>query len=46
MKTALVCVIVGLVSLTVGLALSPLPWLAFCVPGVALLIAGLLKDVE
>lgn len=46
MKTALVCVIVGLVSLTVGLALSPLPWLAFCVPGVALIIAGLLKDVE
>lgn len=46
MKTALVCVIVGLVSLTIGLALSPLPWLAFCAPGVALLIAGLLKDVE
>jgi len=46
MKTALICVIVGLVSLTVGLALSPLPWLAFCVPGVALIIAGLLKDVE
>lgn len=46
MKLALLCVIVGLTALTVGLALSPLPWLAFCVPGVALIIAGLLKDVE
>ena len=46
MKTALICVIVGIVALTVGLALSPLPWLAFCVPGAALIIAGLLKDVE
>lgn len=46
MKTALISVIAGLVSLTVGLALSPLPWLAFCVPGVALIAAGLLKDVE
>jgi len=46
MKTALIFVIVGIVSLTVGLALSPLPWLALCVPGVALIIAGLLKDVE
>jgi len=46
MKTALLSVIVGIVSLTVGLALSPLPWLALCVPGVALIIAGLLKDVE
>lgn len=46
MKTALLSVIVGLVALTVGLALSPLPWLAFCVPGVALILAGLLKDVE
>jgi len=46
MKTALLFVIVGLVSLTVGLALSPLPWLAFCVPGIALIAAGLLKDVE
>ena len=46
MKVALLSVIVGIVSLTIGLALSPLPWLALCVPGVALIIAGLLKDVE
>lgn len=46
MKLALLSVIIGLVALTVGLALSPFPWLAFCVPGVALIIAGLLKDVE
>lgn len=46
MKLALLFVIVGLVALTTGLALSPLPWLALCLPGVALVVAGLLKDVE
>jgi hypothetical protein len=46
MKTALAFIIAGTVLLTVGLAFSPLSWLALCVPGVALIVAGLLKDVE
>lgn len=46
MKTAFAFIIAGLVLLTAGLALSPISWLALCVPGVALIVAGLLKDVE
>jgi hypothetical protein len=46
MKSAFAFIIAGLVLLTVGLALSPLSWLALCVPGVALIVVGLLKDVE
>lgn len=46
MKLAMVFVLVGVVLLTLGLALSPAPWTALLVPGAALLAAGLIRDVD
>lgn len=44
MKSAIILTVLGLVWFTIGLALSPLPWLALCVPGATMFLIGLLKD--
>jgi hypothetical protein len=46
MRQALVLTILGLSLVSIGLFLSPAPWLGCTIPGVALAALGLLKDFD
>jgi len=46
MRQALILTVIGLSLVTIGLFLSPAPWLAPVVVGVALLALGLTKDFD
>lgn len=46
MRQALILTILGLSLVSIGLFLSPAPWLGFTIPGLALAALGLLKDFD